>query len=525
MQTKRFILTLAAAWLSLTIAVPAQTTAPAAARAERAFAAAKKAGAPELYAFLKPFPKGADLHMHLSGAIYAETFLREATAQGLCVDRTALRFEKPTKPGKCADGQLLTADAVKNQGLYDKLINSFSMRSFVPYAGYSAHDQFFDTFDRFGGLKDMYGEWLDEVATRAAAQNEQYLEVMSTPPFSNAVAAGNKFGWPADFNDANHMADLAKLRDQLLANGLRDDIAIDRRQLADAKTSQAAIEHCNPAPDHVDPHEAAACSVHIHYLYQVLRGFPPQQVFAQTLLGFELASVDPDVVGINFVRAEDRRDAMDEYHAEMLMLDYLHSVYPKVRISLHAGELAPGMVPPDGLSFHIREALELGHTERIGHGVDVLHEDRPAELLKQMSSNHVMVEINLTSNDVILGIKDTDHPLHAYMAAHVPWALSTDDEGVSRIDLTHEYVKAVVDQNLTYADLKQSARTSLEHAFLAGPSLWASPDNFSRRNSACAAPLASFPPGPCRDFLKTSERATQQYELERRFAAFETSIR
>jgi adenosine deaminase len=333
------------------------------------------------------------------------------------------------------------------------------------------------------------------------------------------------------------MAGLAKLRDQLLANGLRNDIAIDIKQLADAQADRASREQNEclrhpyspggelsigmPQPKPGDP----ACTVQIHYLYQVLRGFPPQQVFAQTLLGFELASADPDVVGINFVRAEDRRDAMDEYHTEMLMLDYLHSIYPEVRISLHAGELAPGMVPPDGLSFHIREAIDLGNAERIGHGVDVLHEDRPAELLKQMANQHVMVEVNLTSNDVILGIKDTDHPLHAYMAAHVPWALSTDDEGVSRIDLTHEYVKAVVDQNLTYADLKQSARTSLEHAFLAGPSLWASQDNFTRRNSACAAPVAALPPGPCRDFLKTSERATQQYELERRFAAFEAAIR
>jgi len=504
---------------------------PVESRAEHAFAAAKKAGAPELYAFLKPFPKGADLHMHLSGAIYAETFLAEGANQGLCVDKIALRFEQPTKPGECADGQLLAADAVKNQGLYDKLINSFSMRSFVPYAGYSAHDQFFDTFDRFGGLKDMYGDWLFEVASRAAAQNEQYLEIMSTPPFSNAVAAGNKFGWPEDFSDKNHMAELAKLRDELLANGLRNDIAIDTKQLADAKSVERLTINSHGCDEFISESASAwprsACGVKIHYLYQVLRGFSPQQVFAQTLLGFELASVNPDVVGINFVRAEDRRDAMDEYHTEMLMLDYLHSVYPKVRISLHAGELAPGMVPPDGLSFHIREAIDLGHAERIGHGIDVLHEDRPAELLKQMADHHVMVEINLTSNDVILGIKDTDHPLHAYIAAHVPWALSTDDEGVSRIDLTHEYVKAVVDQNLTYADLKQSARTSLEHAFLAGPSLWASPDNFTRRNSACAASIGTtaFPPGPCRDFLKTSERATQQYELERRFAAFEAAIK
>ena len=125
------------------------------------------------------------------------------------------------------------------------------------------------------------------------------------------------------------------------------------------------------------------------------------------------------------------------------------------------------------MAFHIREAVELGHAERIGHGVDVLYEDRPFDLLREMAAKHIDVEINLTSNDGILGVKGTDHPLAAYMATHVPFSLSTDDEGVSRIDLTHEYARAVEEQNLSYADLKHSARDSLEHSFLAGESLWA----------------------------------------------------
>ena len=341
------------------------------------------------------------------------------------------------------------------------------------------------------------------------------------------------------------------LRVALLAGGLRDDVAADTKELADAEAGRNALEsgrqNCpvdktsgerdRPVSSRSNcllclaPSATAnrlpACNVKIHFLYQVLRGFPPEQVFAQTLLGFELASANPDVVGINFVRAEDWRGPMANYHVEQLMLDYLHSVYPKVRISLHAGELAPGMVPPEGLTFHIREAVDLGHAERIGHGVDVLHEDRPDELIHEMASKHIMVEINLTSNDVILGIKGTDHVLAAYRAAHVPWALSTDDEGVSRIDLTHEYVRAVTDQNLTYADLKQSARTSLEHAFLHGPSLWAAPDDFSKRVSACAAPLAakSSPSAACQSFLDTSEHAAAQWELERRFAVFESTPR
>jgi adenosine deaminase len=216
---------------------------------------------------------------------------------------------------------------------------------------------------------------------------------------------------------------------------------------------------------------------------------------------------------------------MSEYHTEMLMLDYLHSLYPKVHISLHAGELAPGMVTPAGLSFHIREAVELGHAERIGHGIDVLYEDRPNELLKEMAQKHIDVEINLTSNDGILGIKGSAHPLTAYRAAHVPFSLSTDDEGVSRGNLTQEYVRGATEQNLTYANLKQSARSSLEHSFLPGESLYVATDDFARRKPACAAAITatSKPTAACEKLLGSSERAAQQYELERRFAAFESS--
>lgn len=536
------LLTVPAAAFGKAPAQPRHSALSGEARAAHALQAARKAG--ELYAFLKPFPKGADLHMHLSGAIYAETFLAEAAEQGLCIDPVALGFDKP---GLCALGHPLAADVARrpdtpSQTLYDKLIDVFSMRSFVPYAGWSGHDQFFATFDHFGGLDKKYqGAWLDEIATRAAAQNEQYLEVMNTPSFSHALGIGYKLGWPADLTDANHMQVLARLRDALLAGGLREDVDIDTRELAAAQAGRTEKEHCatEPLSHHRDNRPMGSrgrpwmnlagspCAVEIHFLYQVLRGFPPEQVFAQTLVGFELAAANPDVVGINFVRAEDWRGPMANYHVEQLMLDYLHSVYPAVHISLHAGELATGMVPPDGMRFHIREAVELGHAERIGHGIDILHEDRAADLIQEMAAKHVMVEINLTSNDVILGIKGTDHPLAAYRAAHVPWALSTDDEGVSRIDLTHEYVKAVLDQNLTYADLKQSARTSLEHAFLHGPSLWAAPDNFTRRVSACAGTIVptSQPGAACQSFLGSSEHAAAQWELERRLAAFEAEVR
>ena len=134
-----------------------------------------------------------------------------------------------------------------------------------------------------------------------------------------------------------------------------------------------------------------------------------------------------------------------------------------------------------------------------------------------------MVEINLSSNEGILGVKGADHPFPLYRAAHVPVALSTDDEGVSRIDLTHEFVRAALDYHLSYQDLKELARTGMEHSFLPGDSLWAKPDTFTIPNMACKGePLGgATPAAPCKIFLESSEKATAQWELERRFTAFE----
>ena len=64
-------------------------------RASRAYEEAVHAGPTAVYAFLLGYPKGADLHVHLSGAVYAETFIRDAAEDGICVDTANLKFAKP----------------------------------------------------------------------------------------------------------------------------------------------------------------------------------------------------------------------------------------------------------------------------------------------------------------------------------------------------------------------------------------------------------------------------------------------
>jgi adenosine deaminase len=455
----------------------------------------------------------------LAGAVYAESWIRGGAEDNLCVDLATLSFFKtqamtrsiPPQP-VCGEGKTAAVHAFKDQHLYDAIVDAFSMRSFVPSAGVSGHDHFFDSFAKFIVVDQRHtGEWLDEVATRAARQNEQYLELMDTPDFNHTAQIARDLGWRED---------MAQMRTDLLARGLRGDVAVELAHFDQAEALRRDREHCG------QPSETPACRVQVRFLYQVLRGFPKEQVFAQTLLGFETASADPRVVGINFVMPEDSYISMTDFALQMRMLDFLHGLYPKIHITMHAGEIVPGLVTYEGLCCHIRLAVEQGHAERIGHGVDLIYEDRPYELLNQMAVKHVMVEINLTSNDLILGVSGKEHPLPIYRKSGVPVALSTDDEGVSRIDLTHEYVRAVETYAFTYAELKQMVRASLEHSFLPGPSIWREQDVFTRAVAACAGnSLGAEKPAPsCSEFLSSSEKARQQWELEQRFREFESSF-
>jgi adenosine deaminase len=256
--------------------------------------------------------------------------------------------------------------------------------------------------------------------------------------------------------DGNFEQTAAKLR----AAGIVDLVTGLRGQVEQMEQRRIADLDCKSKPD------SAPCQVHVRYIFQVLREFPKEQVFAQVFAGFLLADSDPRVVAINFVQPEHGLTAMRDYHLHMRMIDYLHRQYPRVHIALHAGELASGLVPPEDLRYHIREAIEIGHAERIGHGVSIMYENDALGLLRLMKQRRIPVEINLTSNDLILGVRGADHPLPVYRKYGVPIVISTDDEGVSRTHLTQEYQRAVLTYNLTYADLKSIVRNSIEYSFL-----------------------------------------------------------
>jgi len=460
-----------------------------------------------LLAFLRDMPKGGDLHNHLTGAIYGESWIDFAVDNGLCVDRTTSVLIAPPCDASCDrfTSKPAVSCAYGDQVLYNSMVDAWSMRNWNP-GEESGHDHFFAAFDKFSlASQNHTGDEIAQAAEQAAEDHLQFLELMLTADGSQAAQLGKKIGWDEH---------LPQLRDNLLSGGLKEIVAATRAKLDDDEKKMRSRLKCGSAE------AAAGCDVTVRYLYQVLRGLPPEQVFAQILLGFELASADTRFVGLNLVMPEDWYIPMHDFELHMKMLDYLHEIYPNVHISLHAGELAMGLVPPEGVTFHIRESVERGHAERIGHGADIMNEHDPLGLLREMALKQVLVEVCLTSNDLILGIAGDDHPLPIYMKYGVPVALATDDEGVSRSDMTHEYVRAAETYGfISYRDLKRMARMSLEHSFLPGASLWADAGRF-RMVAACAGLQGKANPA-CQKFLDGSERAGVQWKLEEKLAEFE----
>jgi adenosine deaminase len=135
-----------------------------------------------------------------------------------------------------------------------------------------------------------------------------------------------------------------------------------------------------------------------------------------------------------------------------------------------------------------------------------------------MARLRVLVELCLTSNEVILGVKGVDHSLLDYQKAHVPTVLASDDEGVLRTDLSEQFLLAVRRYRLSYSALKTMARNSLEYSFLPGQSLWAS-DAYQTRINACRS--RTVPSTGCKAFLASSAKARQQWQLEMDLDRFE----
>jgi adenosine deaminase len=447
-------LTLAVVVLGLAVGVRLGAAGDAAEAATARRLAALRTQPLALEAFLRDMPKGGDLHNHLSGSIYAESYLRWAADDQLCI--TVMTFTIVAPPCDAAGGRPPVSAVLQNSTLYNEAVDAMSMRNWP--AGVNGHHHFFQAFAKFGLTSAAHlGDMLAEVTARAAAEHVSYLELMITPDGGVASRLGREAGWPAD---GASPAAMGQLRTKLLASGWGDVLAQTKQRLDAFEARRRDVLKCGTSA------ADAGCLVTVRYIAQVGRAGAREEVFAQILAGFELAANESRVVGLNLVQPEDDPVAIRDFSLHMNMIAFLRQFYPNVHITLHAGELADGLVPPEALRSHIRESVRTGHAVRIGHGAAAMLEDDPYGLMRELAAKKVLVEIALSSNDLILGVRGTRHPLRTYLQYGVPVALVTDDYGVARSTHTLEWLKAVQEQGLDYLTMKRMIRNSIEYSFV-----------------------------------------------------------
>jgi len=406
--------------------------------------------------FFTQMPKGGDLHHHYSGSIYAETYLEWVKNNDWFIDTCTFKIVKAKGNETC---KIATVDQlIADDTLYRKLLMLWSDKDFDNHS----HNQlppdsnFFNTFGYFSPISDQYMDvGLNIIKDRAISENVSYIESMLSRIGINSSEFFNTDEVKMYNNELRH----ATTQEEV--NALLDRIsAVYARNQAFSTKVQNFVTELERRHNGIDTETFT-----MRYQTYAVRVLDPLQVYTDLLSGYKAVLSSPLIVGVNIVAPENNTVAINDYTLHMRMFNYLVSKYPQVPHSLHAGELTIGMVEPKELLFHITQARKIAGANRIGHGVDLVYEKESLSLLKELKE-YAAIEINLTSNEFILGVSGREHPYSIYAAYGVPIVISTDDSGVSRGNLSHEYVLLASRYHPSYATIKTYVYNSIDYSFL-----------------------------------------------------------
>ena len=411
---------------------------------------AAKNSRPELVHFLQEFPKGADLHNHLDGSVFSEHALHSAEQKNLNYD-----LETDSFTAAALSDTVISLDALKQSSVHFRAFReAFSIRAWKQVSG-SGRDQFFGVFGRIASSQISEGVMLRNSLRQANAQKIQHLELIAPVVPSDVQGKFDAALTDFDIDDLegayNQVADLINQEDVV----------------ASIKTQIDAWE-IEGFADVSDQNNSAS----VRYIGYIIRVIELRDFFIATASNLAAVNADDRVVSLTLVVPEDLPNAIADFENQMKIIDFLWQKMGQPNLSLHAGEMNLEDATLDVMKDRIRKSIDLGHSRRIGHGVSIAWEENAADLLKQMANNKILVEICLTSNEVILDIEGSEHPFNLYRKYNVPMSINTDDEGVSRSPLTLEFIKAIERYDLSYADIVELSRNSLEYSFLDGISLF-----------------------------------------------------
>lgn len=457
--------------------------------------------------FLLKMPKGGELHYHWDGSTYPENMAYDIRNSGFCYNSAIAGVDSDDK--FCAKSNQLSQLA-NNPTLYQNIVNDWSLTTNFSNR-IETNQHFFQFFMGTEPVVAKYsGDMLADEIQRAANQNEDYMEMVYILDVPQMILLGQQLIYTSDLNALNAQVNktgISSLVDDV--NSVTNKSYKQAYQKMQCGTKQAQT----------------GCRVKVRFLFSALRNFPPATVFAELAIAFKVAASNPLVLGIDLVGPENDYNSTRDYTLQMHMVHFFHKLYPKVHIRLHAGELSLEETSPNFMRNHVAQAINIAGAQRIGHGVDIAYELNALKTLKEMARKHICVEQLLTSNEKLLDIKGAEHPLPLYLRYHVPVVLSTDDEGILRTTLTNEFYKAVTRYNLSYQQIKAMARNVPTYSFLPGKSLWINAADVIPVNACKAVSLGSNKlPRACAQFLKHSEKARMQWQLEHQLSVFEKGI-
>lgn len=411
-----------------------------------------------LTAFFSQMPKGGDLHHHYSGSVYAEPLIEYAIKNNFYLNLETLEVQ----PERGKNGIWESFEMIqKNNALSfykQKIIEKWSIKDYNGIS-YPSDKQFFESFEKFDAtIKGTFEQGLLELKNRAIKENISYIETqLSTIPCDMQTEDLTVFN--------EELRSLVAKKDEKAVFKALDQLfaTFNKR---DATKYATNFNNDFVEKMHKDL-KIDDSQFTMRYQNFVLRFMEPVDLFKNLVIAFISADNSPLIDGVNIVSPEHGDTSMKDYELHMLLYKYCHTKFPKVKYSMHAGELTLGLVQPEELTWHINAAVYTAGANRIGHGVDLAYEKNNYELLRYMAKNKIAIEINLTSNEFILKVKENRHPLSLYKEFGVPIVISTDDAGILRTNLTEQYVLlAKRYPQVSYKDIKEYVFNSIQFGFI-----------------------------------------------------------
>jgi len=417
---------------------------------------------PKLIAFLYNFPKGADLHNHASGAAYVENFLKLAAKKGYYYDKNKLKI---VKSPDAVDGNYISVkELINNDKELKKYLDIVSMRGWHKNT-MSGSEHFFRTFQHLG-FGELENEVLATIIARNYDQKIEYIEFMYSIPVAEYIE-GLKTILPENKFKIADIAGYKTIINKFFTGNNFDD-AVKKAMGAREKAINTILHEKYKINSEINKPD-----IIVKYIPQLTRlASTNYEFFINAVIYMKASQVDENIVASNMVQEEAGLNSLINFKNQMEILDSLWKLLGKPQMALHAGELVLRESPVEPMRNRISQSIIKGHATRIGHGVAIGWEKNVAKTLAMMKDKGIAVEICLSSNDVILDVSGKDHPLAMYMEAGVPITLATDDEGISRSNLTMEYVRAAQEHNLSYAQLKEISKNGLKYSFLGGKGIY-----------------------------------------------------